>query len=230
MAQPSLVVSALFVGLVILLACAIVLAVPRARIATLLGVVVWLGVTALLAARGALARLDSFPPPLIRMVVGALAAALALALSPWGRAVAERFSVGTLVGISAFRLLVEAILWELAREGSVPLRMTLDGRNFDVLTGLLALALFLWSRKRALPVAVVVGWNLLGFALLANVLEIAVRSAPGPQRAYFDGPPLTLPTAFPFVWLPGFVVPSALLAQSLSLRALSRRPTPPLPR
>lgn len=65
--------------------------------------------------------------------------------------------------------------------------------------------------------------NMVGLALLAVVVGMAVLSLPTPFQRYTDAPTLRLPFHVPFVWLPGFIVPIALLAHLLSLRKWFRQ-------
>ena len=68
----------------------------------------------------------------------------------------------------------------------------------------------------------VLGWNVLGLALLANIVVIAVLSTPTLHR-FPEGPPNLLPSTFPWVWLPSFLVQVALGSHLLVFRRLRRR-------
>jgi hypothetical protein len=68
---------------------------------------------------------------------------------------------------------------------------------------------------------VVLGWNVLGLALLANIVAIAVLSTPTLHR-FPEGPPNVLPSTFPWVWLPSFLVQVALGSHLLVFRRLRR--------
>lgn len=65
--------------------------------------------------------------------------------------------------------------------------------------------------------------NLLGLGLLANIVAIAVLSTPVPFRAFMNEPANRLPSMFPYVWLPTFLVQAALFGHLLVFRALRRR-------
>jgi hypothetical protein len=106
--------------------------------------------------------------------------------------------------------------------------MTYSGRNFDVATGISGLVLGLWlMNRKSVPRAVVLTWNLLGLALLANIVGVAVLSVPGPLRQFGDEPANRLPSTFPFVWLPSFLVQVALGSHLLVFRQLRLRQSPP---
>ncbi len=63
-------------------------------------------------------------------------------------------------------------------------------------------------------------WNLLGLALLINIVTIAVLSTPVPFRRFLEDPPNRLPSLFPYVWLPTFLVQVALAGHVLVFRRL----------
>ena len=86
-----------------------------------------------------------------------------------------------LVGYQVFRVPLEWVLHELYSEGVIPVQMTYAGRNFDVVTGVLAAALGLWLWAGHRTVWLVVAWNIMGLALLVNIVTIAILSTPGPS-------------------------------------------------
>ncbi|MCX6020617.1 MAG: hypothetical protein NTZ05_02600, partial [Chloroflexi bacterium] len=92
-------------------------------------------------------------------------------------------------------------------------------------TGLTApLAAYLILTRRALPRWTAVVWNVFGMLLLFNIVIRALLSAPTPFRVFFEEPSNTIVGTLPFIWLPAFVVPFALLMHVLSLRQLLTLP------
>lgn len=123
--------------------------------------------------------------------------------------------VAVLVGFQLFRIPVELLLYRLAAEQVIPEVMTFSGRNFDILAGMTGGLLGLWLLRRHISQRVLHVWNVLGLALLVNIVAVAVLSTPAPFRAFHDGPANLLPSTFPFVWLPTFLVQLALLGHLL---------------
>jgi len=181
--------------------------------------VFWLLVPAALASQGALDRYDPLPAPALILVGVLTLGTVGLALSPFGARLAAGIPLAGLVGFQAFRVPLEWLLHELYGEGRLPVQMTYAGRNFDIVSGLLAAALAygLWKGGRA--GWLVVAWNLLGMALLVNIVTIAVLSTPVPFRYFLNEPPNLLPSTFPFVWIPTFLVQAALFGHILVFRA-----------
>lgn len=178
-----------------------------------------LGVSAVLAASGALDNLDARPPPAALFVGAVTVGTLTLGLSRFGERIVEAWPLWTLVIAQSFRILVEALLAWGHAEGVVPAEVTWSGWNYDVVTGIAALALDLWLWKGSVPRWVVAAWNVLGLVLLAVVVSTAVRSAFGFLETE---PRLRLPATWPGVWLPVWLVQMALLGHVLVFRALKR--------
>jgi hypothetical protein len=189
----------------------------------------WLAVPGVLAARGALADFSRVPPPFALTMLALLAATTALAFSPLGTRLVAHAPLHALIGYQVFRVPLEFWLHAMHGRGLLPEQLTWSGRNFDVATGIAALLVASLAWRGRASRLLVVAWNALGFALLCNVVWIAARSFPTPLRAFPDEPPLTLPATFPFVWLPGFLVPAALFGHLLVWLWLARHPGAPAP-
>jgi hypothetical protein len=170
----------------------------------------WVALVLLAAASGVLSRWDLRPPPFMFLAVAILVLGFLLARSAVGDRLARGVSLAGLVGIQAFRLPLELLMHRAHVEGLMPGQMSYSGLNFDIVTGITALALAVWLRVGQPPRAVVVGWNILGVALLANIITIAVVSTP--LFAAFGSTPdrlNTFVTRPPFVLLPTVMVLAA---------------------
>jgi hypothetical protein len=178
----------------------------------------WLCVTAAVAKSG-LVDFGSVPPRPMIFVVATTAATTALALSPIGREWARHAGLASLVLFQVFRIAVEVFLWWGHRDEFVPVQMTWEGWNFDVLTGLSAplVAWLLHSGRISRTVALV--WNILGLALLLNVVTIALLSMPTPLRMFLNEPSNTFVTQVPYIWLPTVLVQAAWLGHLLVFRS-----------
>lgn len=180
----------------------------------------WMLVTGGLAASGMLLSFDSFPPPVLRLILPALLLTAVVCLSSRGRGWVRDWSLSGMVAFQAFRLPLELIMHEAAREGVMPPQMTFTGRNWDILTGLLAVPLaYLLARGQA-SAGWVWLWNALGMGLLVNVVGVAVLSVPGPFRYFMNQPANVWIGHAPFVWLPTVLVPLALAGHLLVGRKL----------
>jgi len=214
---------ALFVSLVLVMAVLVFHGLRRARAGAgvMSGVgAIYLVIPGVLAARGMLDRYNPLPAPALAMVLVLTVITLTITLSSVGRRVIAAVGLPVLVGFQAFRIPVEWLLHRLYQEGVVPVQMTYAGRNFDIVTGVTAAAAGVWLARGGRSRGVVLAWNILGLALLANIVTIAVLSTPVPFRRFLDGPPNLLPSLLPYVWLPSFLVQLALAGHVLVFRHL----------
>lgn len=188
-----------------------------ASVAVALGV--WMAITAGIAASGALCRV-SLPPPVMFYLMGNVAVTLTVACSSLGGRLARGVPLWALVAAQGFRLPLELVLWRLHLDGSLPVQMTFEGGNFDILTAITALPLALWLYRGGAPKAAVVAWNALGSILLAVVVTIALLSAPLPMRQFHSEPAVLLVFHAPYTWIVSVLVASALAGHILVGRAL----------
>ena len=237
MQLPSTASTAAFVVLVLCLALALVAATWRAgrrlgeptritlrwTLGALLLVAGWLALTFVLAARGTLADFGATPPAIFRVVLPGLLLTTALAFSPFGTRLVRGLSPAGMVGYQAFRIPVELLLFTFLREGVLPVQMTFEGMNFDVVSGASALVLGLVATRRSLPGWVYAAWNVAGLLLLATIVTIAVLSMPTALRVFENEPANRFVAEAPYVWLPTVLVTAALFGHLLVFRWLWRR-------
>lgn len=140
--------------------------------------------------------------PLLSVLVIACAAGVAFSRpGKWLSAL----PVWSLIGFQAFRLPLELILHEWANQGTVSTAMTWSGSNFDVVTGLAALALAPLSRRSVRAAQV---FNALGFLLLLNMMRVMLTSAP------------ELLMILPYAWVASICVTGALAGHLILFRKL----------
>jgi hypothetical protein len=123
-----------------------------------------------------------------------------------------------LIGIQSFRIIMEIILLMLFLDNIIPVQMTFEGKNFDILSGLTAIPVAYYAFRNKLSQRFILGWNIFGLILLVNIVVIAILSTPLPVRVFMNEPANTVIAYFPFVWLPGFVVPVAYVMHFISIR------------
>lgn len=180
----------------------------------------WMAYSGFLAAQGMLLDPASVPPPMVLILAPGLLLVFIAAFSPFGARLAKHLGYAALIGFHAFRLPLEGLLWWFHRQGRLPVQMTFEGRNLDILTGLSAIvvAALAWRGKAGRKTALV--WNLAGLALLINIMGVAILSVPGPLRAFHNEPANTLVLHFPYVWIPAIFVMAALLGHLVLFRKI----------
>ena len=195
----------------------------RAAVIAVTVVWVWLGALTLLVASGKMESLPLHGLPFFFLPI--LFICLAAALSPFGGRLAKNVPLTALVGFQAFRLPLELVLHEWAVQGTIPSTMTWTGQNWDIVSGISALvAAPLVGR---FPVAARIA-NAVGFALLLNVMRVAIMSSPFPF-AWGQQPPLLLALHYPYFLIGPVCVGGALFGHLVLTRALWGTGSAPLP-
>ncbi len=130
----------------------------------------------------------------------------------------ERIPLQLLTSLHVVRIPVELTLYWLFIAKQVPQAMTFEGRNFDILSGFLAIIVyFVAFRGRNINRWVLIAFNVIGLLLLANIVSSAVMSLPSPlQQMAFDQPNRAV-MFFPYIWLPTIIVPAVLFAHLAAL-------------
>lgn len=181
----------------------------------------WLFTSAMIAFNGTLLDFTSTPPKLMLVVLPPVLAISYLSSSTRVNSLIQEIPSSWLVYIQSFRVLVEFFLWILFTRNIIPVQMTFEGLNYDILTGLSApLVAYYALSQNKWPRITAVLWNLAGLLLVTNIFLVAFLSTPGPLRQFFNEPPNTLVAYFPYVWLPAFIVPFAYLMHILSIKQI----------
>jgi hypothetical protein len=195
--------------------------VPGSARAATVRLVLWMTLTGTLAWSGALTRFD-VRPPMMLLIVSALALAVGVGVSRAGGVIAGSVPLATLVGLQAFRLPLELVMHRAAEVGIMPPELSYPGYNFDIVTGACALVLGLALRAGVdVPRAAIWIWNLWGFWCLTAIVIIAIATSPM-LRLFGDDPRHvnTWVLYFPFIWLPAVLVVIALAGHIVITRAL----------
>jgi len=186
-------------------------------------VIGWLITTAIIGFRGTLLDFTSIPPKIMVILIPPVLAASYICSSVRVNNLLKVTPAAWLIHIQTFRIIIEFILWQLHKNGVIPIQMSFIGFNYDILIGISAplIAYYSFSEKKW-PKIIPLLWNFAGLLLVLNIAFIAFLSAPTPFRQYMTDPPNTLPAYFPFVWLPAFIVPFAAAVHILSIKQIMR--------
>ncbi len=194
--------------------------------------VFWLCLTGILSFTGLLEMNEQkpvLPPPLIVLINIPLV--IILLLVTFNKTLKEILKVAPahqLVYFQSFRIGVEILIWLAFIQNLLPIQMTFEGYNFDILVGIFALpvgyfvakqnSINSYKTKKSLLKKILIVWNIFGLILLATIVIISVLSAPLPIRYFMNEPSAKIVATFPFVWLPTVLVAIAYCLHILSLK------------
>lgn len=189
------------------------------KTAALLGL--WVIVQTFLGLSGFYQKWDATPPRFALLIFPAIILIVLLFLFPSGRKRIDELNIKWLTLLHVIRIPVEITLYFLLRADLIPRSMTFEGSNFDILSGLSTpFIYYLAFHARKINFKVLLLWNFACLGLLLNVVTTAILSAKTPfQQFAFDQPNIGV-TYFPFIFLPGLIVPVVLFAHLASIRQL----------
>ncbi|QEC67288.1 hypothetical protein FRZ67_08270 [Panacibacter ginsenosidivorans] len=182
----------------------------------------WLLLNAVLGWKGFYAATGATPPHFALAVAPPLLAILVLHITTKGKAFLAKAELSILTLLGIVRIPVELVLFWLYSYKTIPQLMTFEGRNFDIVSGITAIAVFFicFKGKEVVHKNLLLTWNILGLILLLNIVINAILSVPSPiQQFAFEQPNIAV-LYFPFIWLPCFIVPAVLLSHIVSLKKL----------
>jgi hypothetical protein len=187
----------------------------------LIGSGVWIALLAALSLTGVLSDFSSFPPKIMIVFIIPLIICVLLLFAKSFATILESIPFQWLIYIQSFRFFVEILIWMLFIDHLAPIQMTFEGRNIDILAGILAPIVgylsFYGAQKRKW---LIWAWNIFGLITLINILTVAVLSFPSPFRYFMNEPANTIVARFPIVFLPGILVPMAYYMHAFSIKQL----------
>jgi hypothetical protein len=184
-------------------------------------IIAWLIIQSAIALTGFFTVTNTLPPRFLLLIALPFAGIITIFSTVKGKAFIDGFDIKTLTVLHTIRIPIEIVLFWLFLHKAVPQLMTFEGRNFDLLSGITApLVYYFGFRKRKSGTKAILAWNLICLLILLFTVSNAILSAPLPfQQFAFDQPTIAV-FYFPFVWLPGIVVPLVIFSHLISIRLL----------
>ena len=185
--------------------------------------VCWLALQALIGLTGFYTVTNTLPPRFLLLVLPPLFMVILLFGTKKGRVFIDQLDVKVLTLLHIIRIPVEVTLLLLYIFKLIPKEMTFEGWNFDIIAGISAPLIYYFRFLRnAINKKAMLIWNIVCLILLVNIVTIAVLSAPFSfQQFAFEQPNIAV-LHFPFIWLPGFIVPIVLFSHLVAIRKLIR--------
>ena len=194
-------------------------AVRGARLVTIASLL-WIGLQALMALSGFYLVVDTLPPRLALAAAPPLIVIAVVFLTRRGRRFVDSMSLKWCVLLHSIRILVEVNLYALFVYKQVPVQMTFESGNLDLLAGVSAPIIWWAFHKKLVGRTGLMVWNSLALLSVLNAFGRALLSAPFRfQQFAFDQPTVAILT-LPFILLPAFLVPVVLFCHFAIFRKL----------
>ena len=116
---------------------------------------------------------------------------------------------------------MEIVLFWLFMYKTIPVELTFEGRNFDIISGVTAPIVYYFGFiKQTLSKKLIISWNIICIGFLFNVVLNSILSSPLLfQKFEFNQPNIAV-LNFPFVFLPSLIVPIILFSHFVVIRRL----------
>lgn len=162
-------------------------------------------------------------PPRLLLFVGLLVVILvSLFALPKTRAFLNEIPITTLTYLHIIRVPVEMVLWWLAISAAIPMDLTFEGSNLDIISGISApfAGVFMVGGKNKNRIGAII-WNVLALGLLVNIVYRAIGYTPYFYDQVAGGEVANIAVFyFPYILLPLFVVPVVLFSHLVCLNQL----------
>lgn len=152
----------------------------------------------------------------------AIVSTIALSVFVFQKVYVGNINQKILLAIHLLRIPVEVILLGLFIQKKIPVLMTFQGWNFDIVIGITAIFFLLTAFRRESKIRdkVFLVWNVIGLIFLTIIVVIAILSSPLPiQQFGFEQPNIAI-LEFPFCFLPTIVVPIVALSHLLLIKCI----------
>jgi hypothetical protein len=187
----------------------------------LMAIIAWLTIQSAIAVTGFFTVTNTLPPRLLLLIVLPFAFIFAIFCTAKGKAFIDGFDMKILTLLHTIRIPIEVVLFWLFLNKAVPQLMTFEGRNFDLISGITApLVYYLGFVRGKLGAKTILAWNFICLFILLFTVGNAILSAPFPFQKFAFNQPTIAVLYFPFVWLPGVVVPLVIFSHLVSIRLL----------
>jgi hypothetical protein len=185
------------------------------------GILIWAAFVTTWSASGKMSDFSVFPLNFAPILAIPIIAVFVLTFSRSMTTVLQQIPAHKIVRLQSFRFFVEILLWLLFIGNELPVQMTFEGYNFDILAGITAVPVAWLISRGNFSKRLIAGWNIACLLLLINIVTIAILSTPTPVRVFMNEPANYIVAEFPISFLPGFLVPLALMLHAFSLRQVA---------
>jgi hypothetical protein len=127
------------------------------------------------------------------------------------------------IAYQSFRLIIELLFYFTFLKGILPIQVTFEGANYDVLLGFSAIFFAIYAYKKPDSKKLLIAWNLLGIGIVLFAAFTFISSFYYPSIWGEDASVPEKFIQFPFLLLPSFFMPSAIFMHVLSIVQLNQK-------
>ncbi|WP_420320892.1 hypothetical protein [Flagellimonas sp.] len=127
------------------------------------------------------------------------------------------------IAVQSFRAVIEVLFYFTFIQGILPIQVTFEGANYDVLIGLSAIVMAVYANRPNASKKVLLAWNFIGTLVVLFAAFIFITSFYFPSIWGETGIPIGF-NQFPYLLLPTFLMPFAVFLHVLSITQLTQKP------
>ncbi len=178
----------------------------------------WIALQTYLASSGFYRDFSVAPPRLGFAIIPTLILMFSIFLTKKGRDFIQKIDLEKATYLSVVRIPVEIVLALLYHQGAISIWQTFEGANFDILSGITApIVAYMVFKKKKWGKNILLSWNIICLILLITIVLISTFAFPSPiQQLSFEQPNIAM-AYFPFILLPGIVVPIVMFTHFISI-------------
>lgn len=189
----------------------------KIAIAILIG---WVIIQSIVGLSGFFTVTDTIPPRFPLLIIPPFLAIILLFVTSKGKMFIDTIEIKYLPLLHSLRIGVEIVLYWLFLYKLMPQLMTFEGRNFDIISGLTAPVVYFLGSRGRLSNRFLLYWNIACFAILIFTVTNGILSVPSIVQQFAFDQPNTAVLYFPFILLPGLIVPLVLFSHLAAIRQL----------
>lgn len=176
-------------------------------------------IQSVLSLNGFFLRTDTVPPRLLAAVLPPFLLILLAFITKRGRKLIDGIDLHIYTYLHTLRVGVEMVIYWLVLRELMPESMSFEGRNFDILSGLTApLVAYFGFRRKVLGRKAMLWWNIICLGLVLQVVITGIFSAPSVIQQWAFSQPNVAVFYFPYVLLPGLMVPMVIFGHLVAIR------------
>jgi hypothetical protein len=193
------------------------------NIKLIIGIILLGSLHSVIAFTGFYENTNTIPPRLMLIVFPIAVIVISSIFSSKMKKWLDSLKLKPLMYLHAVRIPVELTLFWLFAAKYVPQIITFEGRNFDIIAGITALIVaFIAFRNKKTNKTLLWIWHIMSIALLVNIVINALLSTlTAFQLIAFEQPNVAI-YKFPFLLLPGIIVPLVLISNIAGFIILKR--------